>query len=355
MASALFAPLTLRGLTVPNRVWVSPMCQYSAVDGYATEWHMVHLGALATGGAGLVLTEADAVLPEGRISPDDLGIWSDAHAEALEPIVRFAHAQGALIGTQLAHAGRKASSRAPWKGHGSVPPDDGGWTTVAPSALAFGEYAPPVALDQAGIERVVAGFAAAARRAADVGFDTVELHAAHGYLLHQFLSPLSNTRDDAYGGSPERRARIVLDCAAAVRDALPDAMPLLVRLSATDWVEGGWDLDATVELVRALRDRGVDLVDCSSGGLDPRQQITPGPGYQVPFAARVRADTGVPTGAVGLITEPAQAEEIVASGAADVVLLARAMLREPRWALRAAAELGAEVTWPPQYLRARPR
>jgi 2,4-dienoyl-CoA reductase-like NADH-dependent reductase (Old Yellow Enzyme family) len=329
------------------------MCQYSSVDGLADDWHLVHLGGFATGGAGLILTEATAVVPEGRISPDDLGIWSDAHAEALAPAVRFAHSQGVPIGIQLAHAGRKASTYAPWRGHGSVPVEEGGWQTVGPSALPFGRYAEPREMTVEDIAHVVDGFAEAARRADQLGVDAVEIHAAHGYLLHQFLSPLSNRRTDAYGGGLPGRMRLTLEVVGAVRAVWPDAKPLLLRVSATDWVEGGWDVDSTVELARHAAERGVDLVDVSSGGLDHRQEIAVGPGYQVPFAAAVRAGAGVPTAAVGLITEPAQAEAIVRDGSADAVLLARALLRNPRWALQAAHELDAQTRWPDQYVRAR--
>jgi 2,4-dienoyl-CoA reductase-like NADH-dependent reductase (Old Yellow Enzyme family) len=353
MSSHLFDPLTLRGLTLENRVWVSPMCQYSSVDGLADEWHLAHLGSFATGGVGLVLTEATAVVPEGRISPDDLGLWSDAHAESLAPVVDFVHRQGVPIGIQLAHAGRKASTYAPWRGHGSVPLESGGWQTVGPSATAFGRYAVPREMTHDDIAEVVAAFAAAARRADALGVDTVEIHAAHGYLLHQFLSPLANRRTDEYGGDLAGRMRLVLEVVDAVRAVWPDARPLLMRVSATDWVEGGWDVESSVELARAAAARGVDLVDVSSGGLDHRQEIAVGPGYQVPFAAAVRAGAAVPTAAVGLITEPAQAEQIVAGGEADAVLLARALLRNPRWALGAAHELGAEARWPDQYVRAR--
>ena len=349
----LLSPLTLRGLTLDNRVWVSPMCQYSSVDGLADDWHLVHLGSFATGGVGLVLTEATAVVPEGRISPDDLGLWSDAHAAALAPVVDFVHRQGAPLGIQLAHAGRKASTYAPWRGRGSVPLEEGGWTTVGPSALAFGRYAAPRQMTREDIAHVVDGFVQAAGRAAGLGVDTVELHAAHGYLLHQFLSPLSNTRDDEYGGDLAGRMRLTLEVVEAVRAVWPDERPLLLRVSATDWVEGGWDVESTVVLAREASTRGVDLVDVSSGGLDHRQEISIGPGYQVPFAAQVRSQAGVATGAVGLITDPEQAEEVVAGGAADVVLLARALLRNPRWALEAARVLGAEARWPVQYERAK--
>lgn len=354
MPSALFEPLSLRGLTLAHRAWASPMCQYSAVDGVPGAWHLVHLGGLATGGAALVLSEATAVVPEGRISPGDTGLWDDDLAGAWEPIVAFVRAQGAAFGIQLAHAGRKASSWAPWKGHGSVPAPDGGWTTVAPSAQAFGHYAAPTAMTTGDLVRTREAFAAAAARAGALGADVVEIHAAHGYLLHQFLSPLSNQRDDAYGGSLEARLRYPLEVIEAVRGAWPEDRPLLLRVSATDWVEGGWDAESTVVLAAAARDRGVDLVDVSSGGLDPRQQIPLGPGYQVPLAARVRREAGVPVSAVGLITSAAQAEAVVAGGEADAVMLARALLREPRWPLLAAHELGADLAWPPQYERGRP-
>lgn len=354
MTSALFSPLTLRGRTFGNRVWVSPMCQYSSVDGLADAWHLVHLGGLATGGAGLVLTEATAVLPEGRISPDDLGLWSDRQAEALAPVVSFVRALGTPFGFQLGHAGRKASTYAPWRGRDSVPGDDGGWEAVGPSAVAFGRYAEPRAMTGDDLGRTLEAFVAATRRAAALDADVVEIHAAHGYLLHQFLSPLSNLRTDEYGGDLSGRMRFPLEVVTAVREAWPADRPLLLRISATDWVDDGWDLESSVVLAREAAVRGVDLVDVSSGGLDPRQQITVGPAYQAPFAARIRAETGVPTGAVGLITDPRQAEQLVAEGTADVVFLARELLRDPRWPLRAAHELGAEGRWPSQYLRARP-
>jgi 2,4-dienoyl-CoA reductase-like NADH-dependent reductase (Old Yellow Enzyme family) len=330
------------------------MCQYSSVDGLANAWHLVHLGGLATGGAALVLTEATAVTPEGRISPEDLGLWSDAHAEALAPVVDFVHGQGTPVGVQLAHAGRKASTYAPWRGRNSVPVDDGGWTALAPSAAPFGHYAVPRAMTREDIARTVAAFAAAARRCDTLGIDVVEIHGAHGYLIHEFLSPLSNLRDDEYGGDLAGRMRFPLEVVDAVRAVWPDHKPLLLRISATDWVEGGWDVDSSVALAKEAASRGVDLVDVSSAGLDHRQSIAIGPGYQVPFAARVRAEAGVPTSAVGLITEPAQAEQVVASGSADVVMLARALLREPRWPLLAAHALGVDLPWPSQYERARP-
>jgi 2,4-dienoyl-CoA reductase-like NADH-dependent reductase (Old Yellow Enzyme family) len=350
----LFSPIRLRDLTVRNRVWVAPMCQYSAVDGVPDDWHLVHLGSFARGGAGLVMTEAAAVSPEGRISPADAGIWNDEQRDAWSRVVAFLHGQGATAAMQLAHAGRKASTRPPFEGRGPVPQEEGGWSTVGPSAVPFPGLPAPVALDAAGIDAVVTDFAEAARRAVEAGFDTVEVHAAHGYLLHEFLSPLSNHRDDAYGGSFENRARLTRRVVAAVRQVLPEAMPLLVRISATDWVEGGWTVDESVRLSALLREDGADLVDVSSGGNAPAE-IPVEAGYQVPFARRIRHEAGVPTGAVGLITEPKQAEDVLADGSADVVLLARALLRDPHWPLRAAHELGDDdaVRWPPQYLRAR--
>jgi len=352
--TSLFEPLTLRGLTLPNRAWVSPMCQYSAVDGLANSWHLVHLGSFAIGRAGLILTEATAVTPEGRISPEDLGLWSDAHAQALAPVVEFVHGQGVAIGIQLAHAGRKASTFAPWRGHDSVPADQGGWTAVGPTAAAFGRYAVPQEMTHEDLARTRDAFVDAAKRALALGVDTVELHFAHGYLMHEFLSPLSNQRDDEYGGSLANRMRYPLEVVDAVRAVWPDDRPLLMRVSATDWVGGGWDVDSTVELAREAKARGVDFVDVSSGGNDPRQEIAIGPGYQVPFAARVRTEADIPTGAVGLITDAQQAEKILSSGSADAVLLAREMLRDPHWPLRAARELGADIVWPEQYQRAAP-
>lgn len=352
----LFDPLTIRGLTLANRVFVSPMCEYSSVDGFANDWHLVHLGSRAVGGAGLVLTEATAVLPEGRISPQDLGIWSDDHIEPLARIVRFIHAHGSVAGMQLAHAGRKASTRRPWDGPGTVPEHTGGWTkVVAPSALAFADgYRVPEALTIDGIREVITGFAAAARRAWAAGFRVAEIHAAHGYLLHAFLSPLSNRREDAYGGSFENRTRLLREVVAAVRAVWPEHAPVFVRISATDWVDGGWDLEQSVELARGLKSAGIDLVDCSSGGNAPQARIPVGPGYQTPFAERIRRDADILTGAVGMITSPTQAEQIVGTGQADAVIIARELLRDPYWPLRAARELGQATTWPVQYLRAAP-
>jgi len=351
--SKLFEPITLRSLTMRNRVWLAPMCQYSATDGVPHDWHLVHLGARATGGFGLIMTEAAAVVPEGRISPQDAGIWNDEQGEAWRRIVDFVHAQGAPIGVQLAHAGRKASTYRPWDEHsGSVPLDEGGWETVAPSEVPFEGYAEPATLSTEQISEVVRAFAGATRRAVAVGFDTVEVHAAHGYLLHQFLSPLSNRRDDDFGGSFENRARLLLEVVDAVRAELPDTSPLLVRISGTDWIDGGWDVAQSTRLGVLLREHGVDLVDVSSGGNAPAS-IPLEPGYQVPLSAAVRS-SGIATGAVGLITDPEQAEKIVANGEADVVLLARAALREPSWPLRAAHELGVafeDAPWPDQYLR----
>jgi len=347
---SLFDPITLRGVTARNRIWLAPMCQYSveAEDGVPTDWHLVHLGARATGGFGLVMTEAAAVTADGRISPQDAGIWSDAQAEAWSRITAFVRGQGATPAIQLAHAGRKASRSAPWQGDR---PAEDGWEAVGPADVAFQGYAVPRGLSQPEIGEIVAAFADAARRADESGFDVVELHAAHGYLLHQFLSPLANMRTDSYGGSFENRVRIVLEAVDAVRAALSDEKALLVRLSATDWVEGGWTVEETVELSALLADHGVDLVDVSSGGLDARQDIAVGPGYQVPFARDVRAKAGIATGAVGLITDPAQAQAVLDEEEADVVLLARAALREPGWPQRAAHELGVEGPYPVQYAR----
>jgi 2,4-dienoyl-CoA reductase-like NADH-dependent reductase (Old Yellow Enzyme family) len=351
----LFERFPVRGVVMPNRIIMSPMCQYSSVDGLANEWHAIHLGARAVGGVGLVFTEASAVTPEGRISPGDLGIWSDRHAEALAPIVRFIHGQGGLAGIQLAHAGRKASTLAPSKGQGAVPPSEGGWCPVGPTDRAFASgYPIPRALIAGEIRQVATAFGGAARRALAAGFDIVEIHAAHGYLIHEFLSPLSNARDDAYGGGFDNRIRLCLEIVDAVRQEWPERQPLFIRISATDWHEGGWDIEQSVQLSRLLRDRGVDLVDCSSGGNAPASGMPIGPGYQTPFAARIRRDAGIATGAVGLVTAPAQADHIVRTGQADCVFLARELLRDPYWSLHAARELGHVVSWPVQYLRAAP-
>jgi 2,4-dienoyl-CoA reductase-like NADH-dependent reductase (Old Yellow Enzyme family) len=352
--SLLFSPLTLRGTTFRNRAWVSPMCQYSSTDGHPSDWHLVHSGSLARGGAGLVVQEATAVTPEGRISPWDAGIWTDAQAEDYARTVAFVREQGAVPGIQLAHAGRKGSTQRPWDGHAYVDPADGGYGTVAPSPIAYGDWPVPKELSTEEIAALVEAFAAAARRSLAAGFEVAEVHGAHGYLIHEFLSPLSNHRADGYGGDLAGRSRFLLEVVRAVRAVWPDDQPLFVRLSATDWVEGGWDLEQTVEVSRLLAGEGVDLVDVSSGGLSPDQRITLGPGYQVPFARAVREGSGLPVAAVGLITDAQQAEQVLADGSADAVVMARELLRNPHWPLLAAHELGAQVRWPPQYLRARP-
>jgi 2,4-dienoyl-CoA reductase-like NADH-dependent reductase (Old Yellow Enzyme family) len=352
----LFDPFTLRGVTFRNRIGVSPMCQYSSQDGFASDWHLVHLGSRAVGGAGLVIAEATAVTPEGRISPRDLGIWRDEHVPGLARVAAFLEEHGAVAGIQLAHAGRKASTAPPWESGQPVAPEHGGWRPLlAPSPLAFGPDAPvPEPLTSAGIEAVVQAFAQAAARARQAGFRLIEIHAAHGYLLHEFLSPLSNTRDDEYGGSLENRTRLVREVVSAVRREWPAELPLFLRISATDWTPGGWDPDQSVALARMVRPLGVDLVDCSSGGNVRGANIPFSPGYQVPFAARVRREAATATAAVGLITEPAQADEIVHREQADLVLLARESLRDPYFPLRAARALGVDGPWPAQYLRARP-
>lgn len=351
----LFEALQLRDVILPNRIGLPPMCQYSARDGVAADWHWLHYGSRAVGGAGLLIVEATAVTPVGRISPGDLGLWEDAQIEPLARIARVIAEHGAVPAVQLAHAGRKGGIGLGWEAQRSLTPAEGGWTTLAPSALSFGEgYATPQALDLAGIRSVVAQFVAAAQRAHAAGFHSIEIHAAHGYLLHQFLSPLSNQRSDEWGGSFENRTRLVREVVTAVRSVWPERLPLLIRLSATDWVEGGWDVEQTVELCRLLKPLGVDLVDVSSGGLLPTAVIPAGPGFQTDFAARVRREAGLPTAAVGLITDPAQADHIVRSGQADVVLLGRELLRHPYWPLQAAAALGQKTAWPKQYLRAGP-
>jgi 2,4-dienoyl-CoA reductase-like NADH-dependent reductase (Old Yellow Enzyme family) len=355
LMTKLFEPLTLRSLTLRNRLVVSPMCQYSSQDGFANDWHMVHLGSRAVGRPAIVFTEATAVVPEGRISPEDLGIWKDDHIEMLSRIVRFIDSQGSIAGMQLAHAGFKASTRSPWLGGGSVEVKDGGWRPVyAPSAIAFNEgWIVPEALDHAKIRRVIDAFVAAAKRALAAGFKIIELHAAHGYLLHEFLSPLTNKRLDKYGGSFENRTRIVRELVEAVRSVWPERLPLFMRVSATDWVEGGWTPEETVELAKLVRSLGVDLMDCSTGGIAPNVRIPIGPGYQVPFARKVRHEGGMPTGAVGMINEAKQADGIIQKGDADVVLMARQFLRDPYVSLHAAKELGVEAEWPLQYQRAK--
>lgn len=346
----------MRSVTLRNRIVVSPMCEYSSEDGFANDWHLVHLGSRAVGGAGAVFTEATAVTAAGRISPDDLGIYRDEHIEKLSAITAFIQAQGAVAGMQLAHAGRKASTAAPWRGGRPLGPEAGGWRPIlAPSALPFAEgYATPEAMSSQQIADTVEAFAGAARRARRAGFQMLELHAAHGYLMHEFLSPLSNHRDDRYGGALANRMRFVLEVTEAVRAAWPAELPLWVRISATDWEPGGWDLEQSIALARELGARGVDCIDCSSAGSTPHPSIPVGAGYQVPFAAAIRAQTGVATAAVGMITEPAQADQIIRNGEADVAVLAREMLRDPYWPLHAAAALGETASWPKQYLRAAP-
>ncbi|HYV96822.1 MAG TPA: NADH:flavin oxidoreductase/NADH oxidase [Gemmatimonadaceae bacterium] len=354
--SALFDPLKLRDVTLPNRIVVSPMCQYSSTDGVANDWHFVHLGSRAIGGAGLVFTEATAVTANGRISPFDMGLWRDTQIEPLARIVRFIHAHGSVAGMQLAHAGRKASTVPPWEGMRLAPPAEGGWTdVVAPSALPYSDAsAAPREMTREDISTVVAAFARAARRTLQAEYRVLEIHAAHGYLLHEFFSPLSNLRTDEYGGSFENRTRIAREVIAAVRRVWPEHLPLFVRISATDWADNGWDIEQSVELARTLKSLGVDLIDCSTGGNVHGVRIPTEPGYQVPFAERVRRDADIATGAVGLITEPRHADEIVREGKADVVLLAREMLRDPYFPLRAARELGVPMPWPVQYLRGAP-
>jgi 2,4-dienoyl-CoA reductase-like NADH-dependent reductase (Old Yellow Enzyme family) len=349
----LMTPLSIREITLRNRIAVSPMCQYSAEDGFANDWHLVHLGSRAVGGAGLVCMEATAVEPRGRISPHDTGIWKDDHIEFLSRITSFLHRQGAAAGIQLAHAGRKGSVRRTWEGGGAIPEAEGGWQTVAPSAAPFrAGDPPPHTLEKSQIHDLIDAFRAAAVRALQAGFDIVEIHGAHGYLIHQFLSPLSNLRTDEYGGPLGNRLRLALEVTEAVRGAWPAHLPLFFRLSATDWVPGGWTPDESVELARRLQPLGVDLVDCSSGGTDAHAKIPLAPGYQVPFAERIRRETGICTGAVGLITTPQQADEIVRNGQADLVFLAREFLRDPYFPLHAARALGEQPAPPLQYGRA---
>lgn len=346
----LLTPLTIRRVTLRNRIAMSPMCQYVAEDGLADDWHLVHLGSRAAGGAALIMVEATAVTAEGRITPGDLGLWSDRHADPLARIAHFVKKQGAAIGIQLAHAGRKASCDVPWRGGSPLKEGQGAWPVLGPSPVPFSEQHPvPQPLDAANVRDVVTAFSEAARRAVGAGFDLIEIHAAHGYLLHEFLSPLSNRRSDEYGGSLENRQRLPLEVARAVRQAMPADMPLFVRISATDWVEDGWDVEQSVELSRRLKEAGVDLIDVSSGGLVPSAKIPVGKGYQVPLAGRIRRDADIMTGAVGLITDAAQADEVIQRGCADLVLLGRALLREPYWAIRAQTELNGEPSWPLSY------
>lgn len=352
--SKLLTPLTIKSVTLKNRIVISPMCQYSAGDGFANDWHLVHLGSRAVGGAGLIMQEATAVSPEGRITHQDLGLWKDEHMEKLKSIVSFVHQQGSLIGIQLAHAGRKASHAIPWKGGKQLGLDDGAWQAVAPSAVPFQEGTiSPVSLTDEGIKKVMDDFKKATVRAIEVGYDVLEIHSAHGYLLHEFLSPLSNHRTDSYGGSFENRIRLLIEVVKRVQEYWPKGKPLFVRISASDWTEGGWNIDESVRLSKVLKQRGVDVVDCSSGGLVPHQKITLGPGYQVPFAERIKKEAEIMTGAVGLITSAKQAEEILVSEKADLVLIARESLRNPYFPLTAARELEVDIVWPNQYLRAK--
>ena len=355
MASRLFTPITFKSITLKNRIVVSPMCQYSSVDGFANDWHLVHLGSRAVGGAGLLIAEATATSPEGRISPEDLGIWKDEHIAKLKQITTFIESQGAVPGVQLAHAGRKASTYPAWKGRGQVPLSEGGWQPLSASAIASHEKEMlPLALDLAGIKQVIADFATAAERALKAGFKVIELHAAHGYLIHQFLSPLSNIREDEYGGTLENRSRILIEIIDAVQKVWPAELPIFVRISATDWAENGWEEDQSVALVKMLKEKDIDLTDVSSGGLVSYQKIKIGPSYQVPFSAKIKKETGALTGAVGLITEAEQAEEILQNGEADLIIMAREMLRDPYFPLHAAHQLGEDIAWPIQYDRAKP-
>jgi len=352
----LFSPFQLKQIKFRNRIFVSPMCQYSSEDGMPNDWHLVHLGARAVGGAALVMVEATAVSPEGRISPWDSGMWSDHHADAFQRITAFVKAQGSIPGIQLAHAGRKASNDVPWRGDEPLSPDKGGWKPMAPSPLTFQKGSPvPAEMTLEDVEEVASQFRAAALRSAQAGFEVLELHMAHGYLLHEFLSPLSNQRKDPFGGPLENRERFPLKVAKKVKEVWPESFPLFVRISCTDWAEGGWDLDQSIHFCKRLKELGVDLIDCSSGGLVPDAVIPAGPGYQTPFAARIRGEVGIPTGAVGFITDPVQAEQIIATGQADVVIMAREMLRQPYWPLHAARALNVDIPWPNQYKRAKQR
>ncbi len=356
MSPKLFSPLKIRSVEFKNRIGVSPMCMYSSKDGFANNWHLVHLGTRATGGAGLVISEAAAVSPEARITPDDLGIWQDGHIEKLKEITTFLEGQGSVPGIQLAHAGRKASTTSPWKGGKLISEEEGGWQPVAPSAIPFFEENPaPAALDSAGIEKVISNFKEASKRAFLAGFKVLEIHAAHGYLLHEFLSPLSNQRKDEYGGSFENRSRLLLEVTRAVRTSWPGELPLFVRISATDWAEGGWNEKESVQLSKLLKEEGVDLIDCSSGGLVPNVTIPVAKKYQVPFSEKIKKEAAIMSAAVGMITTPQEAEEVLQKEQADLVLLGRELLRNPYFPLEAAAALNAEIAWPDQYLRAQQR
>ena len=352
--SELFSPLTIKDITFKNRITISPMCQYSAVDGFANDWHLVHLGSRAVGGASLIIQEATAVSAEGRITPADLGLYKDEHIEKLQSITTFIHQQGAIACIQLAHAGRKASCASPWNGGKKLQGNEGGWTVFSPSAVAFDpKDDAPQALDEDGIKKVIADFKAAAQRAIKAGYKLIEIHAAHGYLIHQFLSPLSNQREDIYGGSFENRVRLLMEIVKAVQTVWPQNLPLFVRISATDWAEGGWNIDEAIKLSSILKLERVDLIDCSSGGLVPYARIPFAPNYQVDFASRIKKEAGLLAGAVGLITEAQQAEDIIVKGHADLIIIARASLRDPHFALHAAQILGDDIEWPLQYQRAK--
>ena len=354
MSSKLFSPLSIKSITLKNRIAISPMCQYSATDGFANDWHLVHLGSRASGGAGLIIQEATSVSPEGRISPEDLGLWKNEQIEKLKQITQFIISQNSVPGIQLAHAGRKASAASPWNGGRKVANDNGGWETVAPSAIAYHDNeTAPIALDKNGIQKVISDFKSATKRALEAGYEVLEIHGAHGYFLHQFMSPLSNLRTDEYGGSFENRIRLTLEVVAAVQSEWPENLPLFIRISATDWAEGGWNLEESIQLSKILKEKGVDLIDVSSGGAVSHQQIKLCAGYQVPFAESIKKESGILTGAVGLITDATQAEEIVASGKADLVLFARESLRNPNLGLTFADDLEADVQWPKQYERAK--
>ncbi len=353
MKSQLFSPIQIKSISFKNRIVISPMCQYSSIDGFANDWHLVHLGSRASGGAALVIQEATAVAPEGRISPEDLGIWKDEHIEKMKAITAFIKSQNAVPGIQLAHAGRKASVSSPWNGNKKLNASQGGWQTVAPSAIGYHDDETPVALDKNGIQKLISDFKAATKRAVQAGYEVLEIHAAHGYLNHQFLSPLSNIRTDEYGGSFENRIRFTMEVLEAVQSEWPANLPLFVRISATDWAEGGWNPEESVQFSKILKEKGVDLIDVSSGGLVSHQKIPLEPGYQVPFAEKIKKEAGILTGAVGLITEAHQAEEIIVSGKADLVLFARESLRDPNLALHFAKALETEVPWPSQYERAK--
>lgn len=352
--SVLFSPISIKDLTLRNRITISPMCQYTSEDGFANDWHLVHLGSRTVGGAGLIIQEATAVSPEGRISPGDLGLYSDEHIEPLKRITSFIHKHGAIAAIQLAHAGRKASCARPWDGGQQIKPEDGGWTTLAPSPVGFyPDDNLPAELDEAGIEKVISDYKAAAARALKAGYKIVEIHAAHGYLLHEFLSPLSNRRSDQYGGCFENRIRLISEVVEEVKKVWPGDLPLFVRISATDWVEKGWDSNEAVNLCKILKEKGVDLIDCSSGGMVPEAKIPVGPGFQVPFSERIKKECGILTGAVGLITDVNQAEDILSNNQADLILLGRESLRNPYFPLQGAATTQDEITWPLQYVRAR--